>query len=312
METDFEGWNASVEANLAILYTPSKVVPDVFSRALSPAHELAMLRTLDSLRAISIAVKRDCFLLQRDITRWAVERTAADPVEARWAELSEAERRALLLKALRNTCGITSDMPTRRSFVPEINIPKLVRGRAFMELLARTCLDEMLPVDQEEGEFVPVRNEVWTKMIERFRYARILPWEGGKLGADGGLLRRANSRELRLHIISDLDASRNTFLFLFFWSTLLALDGQTQEYIPTRHTNGSDGIDPHAGLEFLAESPMKADEVRKTVDAWIEERKAAGHVCAKCDTPGVKLAEGKKMQKCGACLPAIALWYCDR
>mgnify|MGYP001594784860 FL=1 len=121
-------------------------------------------------------MKRDCFLLQRDITRWVVERVAADPVDARWEQLSEAERRAFLLGALRTTCGVTSDMPPRRSFVPEINITELVRGRAFLQLLESTCFDEMLPVDQEDGEFIPVPNERWTKMTEKLKCACICPF----------------------------------------------------------------------------------------------------------------------------------------
>ena len=115
-----------------------------------------------------------------------------------------------------------------------------------------------------------------------------------------------------MQLIADFTASRNTFLLLFVWTVLLALDGRAQEYVPTRHSNGPDASVAEVAELLETTRLMQATEARETAEAWRRTQKAATHVCAKCDTPSSKLAVGKKLQKCGRCLPATALWYCDR
>ncbi|KAL8280119.1 hypothetical protein RQP46_007449 [Phenoliferia psychrophenolica] len=275
METDFEGWNKASEVQLAQLFDPKRPVPTAFANSLSTDHEKAMLQTMDALRTSSAAVKHDCFLLQRDITRFVVERVAEDPVSAKWGALNEAARRRLLLAALRETCLATSDMPPRRGFVPEIVVPVLSKGDALLKLLDRACFDEMLPKDQADGEYVKVENVRWNQMV-------------GKI--------TTNSPALKDHIVADMHDSRHTFLFLFLLSVLLALYDLSQQYVPTKHTNALGSEDAN-GRKILAQSGMEAGEIDEKLKGWSKEWKAAGRLCAACNTVDRALAPGKKMQK---------------
>ncbi|KAK4704162.1 hypothetical protein P7C70_g2046, partial [Phenoliferia sp. Uapishka_3] len=287
METDFVGWNKAAESQMKQLFDPTKPTPDIFDNTLPQALELAMLKSLDAMRKSSAAVKRDCFLLQNDITRWVVSHVAEDPVEAKWAGLSEGMRRTMILKGLKDVCTATTDMPPQRSFVPEIMLNDLIKGRAFLDLLDRVCFDEVLPKDQEGGQYIPVPNVLFSKMVEKTT---------------------ANSRDLRANLIDDSIDSRNRFIFLFVWSVLCALYGRNEVLVPSATTDSTKTPEEMEQMrQLLTEhSDMDGKQADKTLKTWADESAGAMRQCAKCN----KL--GKNLQKCSRCLSAIAVYYCDR
>ncbi|KAH7090023.1 hypothetical protein BKA62DRAFT_726616 [Auriculariales sp. MPI-PUGE-AT-0066] len=196
--------------------------------------------------------------LQRDISSFLDDhRDFGDA----WCGSTNAHRDELVLEGLVRTCDASADLEDSRSTCPESTRHFLQRdgGQGFLDLIS-TMRDP-----GAKPRFVP------HAMFDSI------------MGSDPAKLTAAEKL-----VVLQMTVSRNWFLAMMVWNTILAFYGQSQQFQPTKLRDGK--TDPELRKEH-----------KTMYEEYTAEKKAALWNCRGCGVLEDDMPEGRKLLACAAC-----------
>lgn len=219
---------------------------------------------------------------------------AKEDFESRWLGMSPETRRENILQGLVLTCGAVVDMEERRAWCPETTMKYLERdhGKGFLNLLVTMCPNRAAK-PQLRAEPIFISHPVYDGI-----YHIGQPCPPGENQAAREIFQRQSCM------------TRNMFLALFLWNTVLHVYGMSQEYKAVKSAAGKGS--KITGTQALKAGLSKAelDEIRRSTK---EGMKTAERNCTNCEKLASMLPEGKSFFQCTKC-KAVGrrVLYCDK
>lgn len=226
--------------------------------------------------AVSLQNSQDELVkLQRDITVYIERRPAF--AEA-WRKSGRARREDMILEGLVRACDAVADMEDRRVNCPESSLDFLQRanGQGFLDLFEAMRDPGSVP------RLIP--HKVFDATIGVGDQAKRTPGE------------KLYGRYMAV--------TRNFFLAMMIWNTLLAFHGEKEQYRAVKTASGTQ--------ERKAEARLKKFD-REMYEETLVDNEGAQWSCRACGLMADMLPEGKRLQSCARCKPlGRTVKYCDR
>ena len=236
----------------------------------------SMAQTVADSMAVSLQNSQDELVkLQRDITVYVEQRPA---FTAAWLEAGRARREEMILEGLVRTCDAVPDMEDRRTNCPESSFDFLQRGngQGFLDLF------EAMRDPGSAPRIVP--HKAFDAMI-----------------GVGNQAKRTSAEKLYGRHMA---VTRNFFLAMMVWNTLLTFHGEKEHYRAAKTTSGTQ--------ERKAEARLKKFD-REIYEETMEDHEGAQWCCRACGLMTDMLPQGKRLQSCAQCKPlGRTVKYCDR
>ncbi|EJD33582.1 hypothetical protein AURDEDRAFT_140623 [Auricularia subglabra TFB-10046 SS5] len=256
---DRKAWNRAWEKQLKTRFALRGNYSDVLLGM--PALEMNMLMSSHHLVAMQ-ASRDELVKLQQDLSAYMVDHP---DFEREWLATSEARRENFILEGLVRSCEAVADMEDRRVNTPETCLDFLQRrgGRGFLDLLAQI---EDPPAPEP----------------------RIVPHAAydGLIGV-GNERKRAPAEKVlaRMQTIS-----RNFFLAMMVWNTVLAFHGESENYRATKRTK--------EGKEEMRHMKAAHPELYREAK---EDKKGSQWGCRACGKVEESLPPGTRLLSCAKC-----------